>query len=322
MSSDQCRKRTRSQVSPISAKDSDKHQCIDADESFHESPSSFDEQYLDESTIIETEDLAGVGLHSSVIESASEKTEQQSQDRSGGAMELSVKESLKEALRDPEILKMLSSAFTETLREEIVSLRTVIEKKDQMISDLQIQVDSLEQYSRRNSVRISGIPEPKGGSAQEDTDNIVQKLGEAIGVRVTSEMIDRSHRVGKRTGTSDRQIIVKFTSYRYRRLLMTSRKGLKNKTAASLGLTPKGFTPPPRPSSATEAAATPVPKPGDRIYVNDDLTRVRAQLAARARRFKREKKVQDTWVYDGDIYVKRGDVIIKIVSDRHLDSFV
>ncbi|KAL8570590.1 hypothetical protein ACOMHN_008947 [Nucella lapillus] len=217
---------------------------------------------------------------------------------------------------------MLSSAFTETLREEIVSLRTVIEKKDQMISDLQIQVDSLEQYSRRNNVRISGIPEPKGGSVQEDTDNIVQKLGEAIGVRVTSEMIDRSHRVGKRTGTSDRQIIVKFTSYRYRRLLMTSRKGLKNKTAASLGFTPKGFTPPPRPSSAAEAVATPVPKPGNRIYVNDDLIRVRAQLAARARRFKREKKVQDTWVYDGDIYVKRGDVIIKIVSDRHLDSFV
>ncbi|KAL8596191.1 hypothetical protein ACOMHN_021231 [Nucella lapillus] len=205
-------------------------------------PSSFDEQYLDESTIIEPEDLAGVELHSSVIESASEETEQQSQDRSGGALELSVKESLKEALRDPEILQMLSSAFTETLREEIVSLRTVIEKKDQMISDLQIQVDSLEQYSRRNSVRISGIPEPKGGSAQEDTDNIVQKLGEAIGVRVTSEMIDRSHRVSKRTGTSDRQIIVKFTSYRYRRLMMTSHRGLKNKTAASLGFTPKGFT--------------------------------------------------------------------------------
>ncbi|KAL8606910.1 hypothetical protein ACOMHN_048706 [Nucella lapillus] len=162
-----------------------------------------------------------------------------------------------------------------------------------MISDLQIQVDSLEQYSRRNNVRISGIPEPKGGSVQEDTDNIVQKLGEAIGVRVTSEMIDRSHRVGKRTGTSDRQIIVKFTSYRYSRLLMTSRKGLKNKTAASLGFTPKGFTPPPRPSSAAEAAATPVPKPGNRIYVNDDLTRVRAQLAARARRFKREKKAVD-----------------------------
>ncbi|KAL8597828.1 hypothetical protein ACOMHN_061361 [Nucella lapillus] len=136
MSSDQCRKRTRSQVSPISATDSDKHQCIDADESFHESPSSFDEQYLDESTIIEPEDLAGVGLHSCVIESASEETEQQSQDRSGGAMELSVKESLKEALRDPEILQMMSSAFTETLREEIVSLRTVIEKKHQMISDL------------------------------------------------------------------------------------------------------------------------------------------------------------------------------------------
>ncbi|KAL8623698.1 hypothetical protein ACOMHN_004763 [Nucella lapillus] len=83
--------------------------------------------------------------------------------------------------------------------------------------------------------------------------------------------------------------------------MMTSRKGLKNKTAASLGFTPKGF-PPPRPSSAAEAVATPVPKPGDRIYVNDDLTRVRAQLAAKARRFKREKKVQDTWVYDGDIY--------------------
>ena len=48
-------------------------------------------------------------------------------------------------------------------------------------------------------------------------------------------------------------------------------------------------------------------KKGRQIYINDDLTKVRSEIAARARQMKREKKIEDTWCRDGYIYVKTGE---------------
>ena len=59
------------------------------------------------------------------------------------------------------------------------------------------QVDALEQYSRRNCVRIDPIPE----SAEENTGDIVKAVAKSVGVNLTDEAIDRSHRVGKKSPT-------------------------------------------------------------------------------------------------------------------------
>ena len=73
---------------------------------------------------------------------------------------------------------------------------------------------------------------------------------------ITDQMIDRSHRVGK-PGWMGRDVLVQFTSYRYKHLIMKSRSGLKNKDAARLGLSPAGVVR--QPESAAAAAAMPVP---------------------------------------------------------------
>ena len=125
---------------------------------------------------------------------------------------------------------------------------------------LQDRVDSLEQHSRRYNVRISGIPESTG--AAENTDAVVKRVGEAIGVAVTDEMIDRSHRVGE-PGKMGKDILVKFTSHRHKYLIMKARSNLKNKDAALLGITPAGATR--QPVSAAGAAATPIPSPAGRV---------------------------------------------------------
>ena len=66
----------------------------------------------------------------------------------------------------------------------------------------------------------------------------------------------------------------------------------------------------------------PVPSPAGRVYVNDDLTRERSRVAARARQLKRDKKIKDTWVRDGEIYVKKNDDSInKLSTSRQLDVF-
>ena len=200
-----------------------------------------------------------------------------------------MKDSLKEAMKDPAVVRVLTKAITSSIMGEIRTPREALERKEEKIAELQDRIDSLEQCSRRNNVRISGIPESTG--AVEDTDAVVKRVGEAIGVAVTDEMIDRSHRVGK-PGKMGRDILDKFTSYRHRYLIMKARSNPKNKDAALLGITPAGATT--QPVSAAGAVATPVPSPAGRVYTNDDLTRERSSVAARARRLKWDKKIKDT----------------------------
>ncbi|KAK7089187.1 uncharacterized protein [Littorina saxatilis] len=179
---------------------------------------------------------------------------------------------------------------------------TVTSKADREIADLHARVDKLEQYSRRNCVRISGIP----ATDNENTDEVTKKLGAALGVTITTDMIDGSHRVG-RPDQADRQIIVKFTSYRHKRLLMGVRRHLKHKTASTMGFSP--------PASAAEAAAQSTLRG---VFVNDDLTRQRARLAAKARRLKQDRRIQDTWVRDGEIFIKRNEKITTVFNEVEL----
>ena len=73
----------------------------------------------------------------------------------------------------------------------------------------------MEQYSRRDCLEIRGIPQ----SQEEDTDEIVKKVGELIDVDLNCEDISVSHRLSDGTRTrSDGvhikrvpAIIVKFT---------------------------------------------------------------------------------------------------------------
>ena len=62
-----------------------------------------------------------------------------------------------------------------------------------------------------------------------------------------------------------RDVLVKFTSYRYKHLIVRARSGLKNKDAARLGPSPAGAVR--QPESAAAATATAVPSPTGRVYV-------------------------------------------------------
>ena len=114
------------------------------------------------------------------------------------------------ALMLPEIKQVIRESMqdvTKTLKAEINKLQKdmedlQVEKADlcktnddleTRLSAVEYENDSLEQYSRRNSLRISGIPEEPG----ENTDQRVIQLAGGLGVDINPEDIDRSHRIGK-----------------------------------------------------------------------------------------------------------------------------
>lgn len=78
--------------------------------------------------------------------------------------------------------------------------------------------DSLEQYSRRNSLRISGLPE----NPTEKTDELIIDLASEFNVTLNPDDSYRSPRVGKievrrRLGSKqDRDTLVKFSTYNAR----------------------------------------------------------------------------------------------------------
>ena len=241
-------------------------------------------------------------------------------DRGGSEVNSHVKD-LKAALGDPHILEMISKAVTAGLQKDIrdlkstvESLKQVIEAKDSEIMKLQDRVDELEQYGRRNSIRVTSVPETEG----ECTDDVMVKLCKAAGVDVSPEMIDRSHRVGKKEdGTpGSRPILVKFTSYRHKKLAMGAKKALADVDTrklfpdASWPALPRSAQ-----ASGSRAAATP------RVFFNHDLTKLRSEIAFRARNLKRHKKVSDTWVGDGVVFLKKGERVYRVTTMRELRVF-
>ena len=168
---------------------------------------------------------------------------------------------------------------------KLMDLEVSVKGKDKVIADLQAQAErqsekfftlkekanEAEQYSRRNCVRLYGIPEakPKTKSEREDTDSAVLNLAQGkLGVDLKREDIDRSHRVGppKEDRKSPRPIIIKLTTYRARQLLIANRRKLK----------------------------------GSHIGIDEDLTHQNRSLLEEA---KKNPKVLAAWSSDGNIIV-------------------
>jgi hypothetical protein len=100
--------------------------------------------------------------------------------------------------------------------------------------------DNLEQYTRRNSLRIFGVPEKRG----ENTDDIVRKLcKEKLDLDISVTAIDCSHRLPAKE-TQHRPIIVKLVSRNTKNLIFNHKRLLK----------------------------------GTKIVIKEDLTKRRAQL--------------------------------------------
>lgn len=102
----------------------------------------------------------------------------------------------------------------DALNREVTSLK----------DDTYVANDMLEQYSRRNSLRIFGIPHEKG----ENTDKLLVKLcNEKLNVPITEMDIDCSHRLPARENNCP-PIIVKFCRRSIKNLVFRNKSKLKN----------------------------------------------------------------------------------------------
>ncbi|KAK3096482.1 hypothetical protein FSP39_000598 [Pinctada imbricata] len=130
------------------------------------------------------------------------------------------------------------------------------------------RIDELEQYGRKNCVRIFGVSEDK-----TDTDAVVLEIGRKLEVPIQQSDIAVSHRVGPSNTNKPRPIIARITSYSARHLLLKGSKKLRNIEGMS------------------------------RVSINQDLTKRRAKLAYEARQLVKKGHAKSTFVFDGKIFL-------------------
>ena len=167
------------------------------------------------------------------------------------------------------------------LVEDVKKLNILLTQKDEKIAELEKRIDELEQYTRKEDVIINGLKstpcvysrvvrsrgqsgEDLSEGEQQTLENQVINFFQGIGISIRGETIAACHTLPKREGQKERSIILRFANRKHK----------------------------------TERL-----KPGwklrdTQVYVNAYLTKRNAEIAQRARKLRKLKKIQGTWTRD------------------------
>lgn len=153
------------------------------------------------------------------------------------------------------------------------------------LDQMESDIDRQEQYSRRDCLRINGVLGDTGDH-RENTDDKLLLMAREANIPLHQSDIDKSHRLGKPRDGFNRTVIVKFSNSKARDRVLAAKKSVNN------------------------------------IYINEDLSRYRQNLAFDARKLVREKKIEQTWVGRGGVIFAKfpGGERFQISSKRDMIS--
>ena len=171
------------------------------------------------------------------------------------------------------------AAENDRLTKEVGHLRSALQSQA-------FELDRLAQYSRRENVRLHGVPE----TADENTNDVVIAIASDMGVHIDERDICISHRLQKSRSMKERPIIVRFVRRDTKTALMKKKKTLRNIDHHR------------------------------NTFVNDDLTPLRSKML---RALKLDEQVKRVWTIDGSFHciVMEGNVEVKKRLDSPDDLF-
>ena len=196
-------------------------------------------------------------------------------------------------------LGQLQSSSSQSLQQSVQELTSVVSELKEELESSRDKYDDLEQYSRRNNIRISGIPET---DSQATESLVCNALNQYLESPILPTDIDRCHRIFRPSAavnprSAPKDIIVKFVSYKTKASLL-SKVPMEKLRADNLTKPPDG-----------------------RIYVSDDLTRTRSKIFFKTRKLKKMKQIKDTYSRDGRIIIKtKTDRVLHVTTEKELVS--
>lgn len=188
----------------------------------------------------------------------------------------------KTALNVMTLLLPVLDAFSARRDDTLLVHDTKINRLQVGVRNMEYANDALDQQSRRDNVRITGLPEVEGA---EDTLDTFMTLAQALKLVFTGKIGD-AYRIGKKTQGKNRQVIVKFENRIDRFKFLASRKELKQSDFKD-------------------------------VYVSEDLTPLRFKLFQMVRK---HEGVKNAHTRDGKIhcFMKNGGARVVIESPDDL----
>ena len=218
-----------------------------------------------------------------------------------------MKAALLAMLGDEEIRSSLRALFgVEEKEREIKELKQEVATQKALLEEQGNKLAELEQYTRRNCLNYTGVPETKN----ENTVQLAIDLAKMSNFKIDKADIDRAHRIGKprtpgpgQTATPPRTLVVKYVSYLKREAVWFGRKDLR--TAK-----------PPRTSGLTEADTK-------AIFVQENLTRANQEIMYLARQLKKAGKIWAAWTDGCILKVKKTQqsATVRLSSKADLAQF-
>lgn len=194
---------------------------------------------------------------------------------------------------------------SDTIEEQKKSLDTKSKQIDKLekelksvyarVDSLSVETNDLEQYSRRNSLRLYNLPVPDDISTEQQlTDlvlrfincNILKLSNSSDPTALTSLDIERCHYAGR----GKRQLLIKFSRYHTKRRVFMNKANLKQNA--------------------------------DKIFLSEDLTKYNHSLVMELREKYLQRAVCSYWTGDGTIFVKKGkdDEAVRIRNGNNISE--
>ena len=130
-----------------------------------------------------------------------------------------------------------------TLAQEVKTLKEDLKVSNLKVKNLEIEnarlkratnltlfkLDALEQYGRRENLRIYGVPETNNNN--DDGEDVVLRIAKFLQIDLQGMDIQRAHRLGKKTKNIERKprpVIARFVSFKKRNEILFAKSKLKN----------------------------------------------------------------------------------------------
>ncbi len=168
------------------------------------------------------------------------------------------------------------------------------------MDDLQLKVNDLEQYGRRNNLRISNmfLGSSKVLTEREVTQRTVDFINQSVlkagdgDTPITANDVDRCHTLGPIKPEGNNNIIIKFQNYHAKRAVFEMKKNLKGDS--------------------------------NKRFIAEDLTRLNYGLVQSLWRLRKDGRINSFWTRDGNVFAKQGenDRPSRIRTNYDIDNLV
>jgi hypothetical protein len=186
-------------------------------------------------------------------------------------------ESVQKDLKDVNDKIEAANDNIEVANDKIDSVNEKVTETDRRVAFLETEIDEFKQRDRVNNLLIQGIKEEEEENVQE---KLINTLKEKLEITVTEDDIPQVFRLGKKSNTEQKD------AKKTERVIKVVCKNLEKKNQIL-------------------KARVKLKKKNEDIWINEDLTPRRSQLAYKARKKVKEGKAKQTWTADGKVFIKK-----------------